>query len=216
MSKFFTRFCCGFTVVAILFGTFVAGGHFPVFEKHLFPDAEVIVIKQGGSHSKLGITEQQKISVSEIESVVAECAQLTTVTYTSAQVADSEESRYLFDDIAILGTSNSITVTCDDVVSVWYDLDDVTVRIDGEVIYVALPEPQADSHILLDTVEVDEDNCIFNPIDYDQYRNLYSGIEANALENAIDHGIYEQAQTNMESVLRAFIGQITDYEVVFE
>ena len=216
MTKVITRFCCVFTVLVLLFSVFVAGGHWPVFEDYLSHDDATIVVKQAGISSKLGFTEQQKISVADIQSVISDCAELTTVTDVLTREADSEDTRYFLEDIPIIGTTNTITLTCDAVVSVWYDLDDVTVRIDGDVIYISLPEPQVDSHIILDTVEVDEDNCIFNPIDYDQYRELYSSIEDDALNDAIADGIYDRAESNLQSVLRAFIGQITEYNIVFE
>lgn len=69
--------------------------------------------------------------------------------------------------------------------------------------------------MIWDTVRCKEENNILNPIDFEQYQGLISEIETEGLALAEVDGIYEDAEANMEIVIRNFLSGFEDYEIIF-
>lgn len=138
------------------------------------------------------------------------------IVYTATKSADY--TRYFLDNIAVPGTTNTITIECSGVVKVGYEVEDIEIKVDNDSlkIYISLPEAQVfDNYVIWDTVRCPEENNILNPIDFEQYQGIISEIETEGLTLAEADGIYEDAEANMETIICNFLSGFEDYEIVF-
>ena len=121
-------------------------------------------------------------------------------------------------DIEILGTTNKITIVCDGIVKVGYDINSIKPEVDNKSkkIYIALPEPKIlDNYIKWDTMICKEKNNILNPIDFKQYKDMITEIENKGEKDAIDKGIYKKSNENLKHIITNFLGCFDEYEIVF-
>lgn len=131
---------------------------------------------------------------------------------------NATDTRYFLDNIAVPGTTNTITIECSGVVKVGYEVEDIEIKVDNDSlkIYISLPEAQVlDNYVIWDTVRCQEENNILNPIDFEQYQDIISEIETEGLALAEADGIYEDAEANMETIICNFLSGFEDYEIVF-
>lgn len=64
----------------------------------------------------------------------------------------------------------------------------------------------------------DEANSVFNPVKFDDTNEAISQMKDTAKKDAIDHGIYDKAKSNAETMLKGFIGQsfdLNEYKIEF-
>ncbi len=161
-------------------------------------------------------TEKRTVTVEEVESKLEEIQQLATYAERYEITETAEQMRYLFDKYGIPGTKNSITMTCTALIKVGYDLSDVSMRMNGDIIYIALPEAEVlDKYIIWDTVQIEEDNSILNPIEANQYEALIAEIEDDALSQAEEDGIYDLAEQHMKQIITSYLSQFEDYTIDF-
>ncbi len=158
------------------------------------------------------------VTVDEIEGKLEQLNEWSTYSG-NYQVTRAEDfTRYLLDDIAVPGTTNTVAIECSVAVKVGYNVDDIHVQVDDESgrIYISMPELIiTDSYIIWDSVSCDEENNILNPIDFSQYQSMFEEIEAEAVDKAEEEGIYEEARENAERLIEMSLAVFSEYEIVF-
>lgn len=163
-----------------------------------------------------GEVEKRIVTKEEIESKIYETSELSTYSGGYAVEKSVDEARYFIDTIRILGTKNTINIKCTGEVKVGYDMSEIVVKVGEDTIYVALPEAHVvDNHIFWDSIECEEKNSPFNPIEFSQYKELVNEIEAEGLANVESEGIYNKADEHFEEIIRAFLSEFRDYEIKF-
>ena len=115
-----------------------------------------------------------------------------TVTY------GKDTARYWFDNIKILGTTNSIEIKASGVVKVGYDMSKMN-----------------DNYVIWDTVTCSESNNILNPIEFSQYEEIVDEIERMGLEDVESKGIYDKASENIKNIIKGFLSGYEDYRIIY-
>ena len=162
--------------------------------------------------------EKRIVTVEEIEVVLVDISQFSTYSGKYTATKSAEYTRYFLDDIAVPGTTNTISIECSGIVKVGYEVEDIKIEVDNDSlkIYISLPEAQVlDNYVIWDTVRCKEENNILNPIDFEQYQGLIAEIESDGLGLAEADGIYENAEANMQTVIRNFLSGFEDFEIIF-
>lgn len=162
--------------------------------------------------------EKRIVTVEEIEVVLVDISQFSTYSGEYTATKSAEYTRYFLDDIAVPGTTNTISIECSGIVKVGYEVEDIKIEVDNDSlkIYISLPEAQVlDNYVIWDTVRCKEENNILNPIDFEQYQGLIAEIESDGLGLAEADGIYENAEANMQTVIRNFLSGFEDFEIIF-
>ena len=119
--------------VLIVF-TLVFGVGFIVGRKSGEPE-QVVVEKESDKSFDLelpGETEKRVITVEDVESKLVEMQELSTYSGEYTITLGKDETRYFLDDIQVLGTKNSIEITCSGIVKVGYDMSEILVKVDDE------------------------------------------------------------------------------------
>ena len=164
------------------------------------------------------IKEKNTITRKEIKSKIFEIGELSTYSCEYSQTLGKSESKYFSDDIKIPFTTNHVEVSCDGVVKVGYNLSDITVNVDNyhDVIYIQIPEANVtNNYIIMDSVKTNDENNIFNPINYDQYDEIFAEIKKTGLEEAINKGVYEKAEDNLKKLLYEFLSEFDEYNIKY-
>lgn len=202
------------TVAAVIFGA----GYF-VGKQSIEPEEVIVnrVNKKSFDDLKLpGEVEKQVVTVEEVEAKLMEMAELTTYSDEYTVTKGKDEARYLFDDIKVIGTTNSVKITASGVVKVGYDINEIKVRVDDDKIYIKFPEAKLnDNYVIWDTISCSESNSIFNPIEFSQYEELVDEIEKEGLEQAESEGIYQKAEENVKQIIDGFLSEFKDYEIEY-
>ncbi len=184
-----------------------------------YSDAEVVETSSEEFDLQLpGEVEKRIITVDEIEGKLEQLNEWSTYSAEYQVTKSADYIRYLLDDIPMGFTTNTVSLECTVVVKVGYNVDDIDIQIDDESnkVYLSLPDLTVTNHyIIWDTVICDEQNNIFNPIDFEQYQTLFADIEADALTQAEDEGIYDAAKENAQQLIDLALAEFSDYEVVF-
>ena len=158
------------------------------------------------------------VTVEEIEVVLVDISQFSTYSGEYTATKSTEYTRYFLDNIAVPGTTNTITIECSGVAKVGYEVEDIEIKVDNDSlkIYISLPEAQIlDNYVIWDPVKCQEENNILNPIDFEQYQGIISEIETAGLALAEADGIYQDAEANMGTIICNFLSGFADYEIVF-
>lgn len=169
-------------------------------------------------------TEKMVVTKEEVELKLVKIGELSTYSgeYTVTKSADF--SRYVVDKIKIPGTTNKVELECKGIVKIGYDINKIVVKVDRDEsaktdsgkIYISLPEPTVnDNYIIWDDIKCSENNNIFNPIDFEQYRTLISEIEKDGLEKAKSEGVFEKADENIKAIITNFLSEFKNYEIVY-
>lgn len=160
--------------------------------------------------------EKRVVTVEDVEAKLVEIGELSTYAGEYTCTLGKEESRYWLDKLPVLGSTNSITITCNGIVKVGYDISDIVVKVDDEKIYISIPEARLnDNYVIWDSLECDESNNIFNPIEFAQYQELINEIEDMGLEQVTEQGIYKKAEENLKVLINVFLAEFDDYEIVY-
>lgn len=202
--------------LAIVFGAGYFAGSYPSDEAEVVEP--IAPVEEEFNLELPAEVEKRIVTVEEIEVVLVDISQFSTYCgeYTATKSADY--TRYFLDNIAVPGTTNTITIECSGVVKVGYEVEDIEIKVDNDSlkIYISLPEAQVlDNYVIWDTVRCQEENNILNPIDFEQYQGIISEIETEGLALAEADGIYEDAEANMETIICNFLSGFEDYEIVF-
>ena len=131
-------------------------------------------------------TKRETVTVLDVKSTLEELSDFSTYECVYTVKKGKDLSRFIGKELKIPGTTNNVTLTCEGVVKVGYDINDIGVEVNNNTIFITLPEKATinDNYIIWDTVEVSEKNNILNPIEFSQYKALISEIEETGLEQA--------------------------------
>ena len=203
-----------FLTIALVFGAgFFAGKHFGSNAEAVEePPTEDFDLTLPGE------VEKRVVTIDEIQMQLMEIGELSTYSGEYSVIKSADFTRYFLDDIAIPGTTNTIQIECQGIVKVGYDIERITPQVDNESqkIYIALPEAEVlDNYVIWDTVKCTENNTIFNPIDFTQYRTLISEIESQGLSQAEAEGIYAQAENQVKGIIQNFLSGFEEFEIIF-
>ena len=174
--------------------------------------------REKGGLNLPGETRRRFLSEEEVSAQLVQMAELATYCGEYSVSRTEECKRYLLDDCAIPGTTNTITVRCKGIVKVGYPVEEILPQVDNDsqTIYISLPEPQVlDNYIIWDSVKCRETNNILNPIAFEQYQALIADLEEAGLEEAEEEGIYLAAEHQVKVIVTNFLGGFEGYEVVF-
>ena len=162
-------------------------------------------------------TKRETVTVLDVKSTLEELSEFSTYECVYTVKKGKDLSRFIGKELKIPGTTNNVTLTCDGVVKVGYDINDIGVEVNNNTIFITLPEKATinDNYIIWDTVEVSEKNNILNPIEFSQYKALISEIEETGLEQAESKGIYDKAEKNSKKVIEGFLSKFDDYEIEY-
>ncbi len=165
-----------------------------------------------------GEVEKYTVYAEDIKGKLQEINEWATYAAEYQVLRGEEFTRYFLDDIAIPGTTNSVEATCTVVVKIGFSVDDISIQIDNDSskIYISIPDPTVlDHYVIWDSITFTESNNILNPIDFEQYQQLFQAIEDEALEEAEKAGIYEEAEKNAQKIITALLAEYSAYEVVY-
>ena len=130
--------------------------------------------------------------------------------------SNNDDSRYWLENLPVIGSTNSITITCNGIVKVGYDISDIKVRVSDDKIFISIPEAQLnDNYIIWDSMVCDEVNNILNPIEFSQYQDLINDIEQKGFNQAVEKGLYTKAEDNLKDLVNVFLSDFDDYEIVY-
>ncbi len=166
--------------------------------------------------------EEYSLTVSHVESMISEAAELTTTKYHYTDAVLYENSKQAFGwDLPL--TTDVVVFTYDGVVSVGVDLSAVTCSVNQETktITITLPEIGIISHEI-DTESFDYpyvSDTIFNSTQMENYIDKLDELkEYKENEIMADEEFLLTARTNTETILEKFIlnSELTEgYSVVF-
>ncbi len=218
LDVFLILFVC--LVVGLVAGLFIGykwGKNNGLSKASEIAEALLTTVKEEMIVPLIDLSEEETISVNEVQGKLTSISEWATYMGSYHVTSSLEGKRYL-GTWAIIGTTHTVEMECDVTIKAGFDVSDVTVDIDNknQVIYVTLPEITiTDQYIVLDTVVCDEDNNIFNMIEYEDYSSMYADIEAQALAQAEEDGIYDAARANAENLIRVALSEFSDYTVEF-
>ena len=164
-----------------------------------------------------GETEKRVITQSDISLTLEKIQTFSTYSATYNIEKEVEQTRFLMDNIPIPGTTNSLYLSCEGVVKVGFNFDDIVSKIDevSHTIYITIPQPIIlDNYIIWDNLTYKENNTVLNPIQFSQYQTLIKEIEDEGLIKAKENNIFALAQENFHFVINNFFDQFEDYSVV--
>lgn len=206
-----------FLVLALVSALAFGGGYWMGMQHK--PEAEIVEQPEDDFDLKLpGEVEKRVVTKEEVEVKLLEIGELASYSGDYTVSKSTENSRYIFDDIILPGTTNKITIECSGLVKVGYQLENIVPTVDNESqrIYIALPAPKVlDNYVIWDTVKCVEDNRVLNPIDFAQYQKLITELEEVGLQEALKEGVYERAEEHLKVLVRNFLSGFHEYEVVF-
>lgn len=207
-------------IIAILFAAIVFGAGYYIGKMQ----SEDAVTKNSYEEDNLNLTfpgevEKTVVTVDEIKTKIQEIGELTSCEGNYIVTKGQDFTRYMLDDIPIVGTTNHIELTCSGVIKAGYDLEDVRVNLDqdSKTIYISLPEAKINSNQILwdSSMECNEKNNLLNPIDFEQYQTLIAEIKEEGLQEVENDGLYDTVERNAKNLITNFLGCFVEYNVVF-
>ena len=203
-------------LVLLVIGVSFGGGY--AFCKYYKTESVAIEDENTGIDLKLpGEVEKRIVTVEEVESKLVEMSNLSTYSSEYTVLKSADYTRYLLDDIPVPGTTNTITLECDGVVVVNYDVYEMVPTVDtkSQTIYISIPEPSSiTNNIDWDGVRVVEKNNILNPIEFEQYHTLISEAKELGLSQAENGGLYEAAEQNVKIIIENYLSGF-EYDIKF-
>ena len=203
-------------LVLLVIGVSFGGGY--AFCKYYKTESVAIEDETTGIDLKLpGEVEKRIVTVEEVESKLVEMSNLSTYSSEYTVLKSADYTRYLLDDIPVPGTTNTITLECDGVVVVNYDVYEMVPTVDtkSQTIYISIPEPSSiTNNIDWDGVRVVEKNNILNPIEFEQYHTLISEAKELGLSQAESGGLYEAAEQNVKIIIENYLSGF-EYDIKF-
>lgn len=200
-------------VIVVAFGT----GYFYAIRTNLpFTEEELKKTKDSFDLELPLEVERRAVTVEDVESKLIEIGELSTYSGEYTCTFGRDESRYWLDKIPVFFSTNTIAITCNGIVKVGYNMSDIAVKVDDDKIYISIPEARLnDNYVIWDSVECDESNNIFNPIEFSQYEEIIKEIERRGLEEVTEQGIYKRAEDNLKVLIENFLSEFADYEIVY-
>lgn len=165
-----------------------------------------------------GETEKSVVTVDEVRTKLVAIGELSTYSGQYTVKKGRDFFRNVLDDIRIPGTTNNVTLECEGIVKVGYDVNEIGVVIDDQsyTIYISLLEATVnDNYVIWDSVICKEDNNPLNPIDFEQYKLLIDEIEEEGLSQSEEQEIYNAAEENIKNIIVNFLSGMDDYQVKF-
>lgn len=159
--------------------------------------------------------EIQRVQIEEKLDLISELA-TSSFEYTNQKTISNTRQLLGFD---IPGTTNSVELIYSGIIKVGYDVSEIECVADEDNLQLifTLPEAQVlDNYIILDTMQCNDRNNIFNPIGSDKIAQYFAEIQAEELEAAEAKGIYDEAEDQLKSIITNFFAVFSDYEVVFK
>ena len=171
---------------------------------------------------KLGAALQElehvEISTVEIEEKLSLISELATSSFEYTNQKTITNTRQIL-GIDIPGTTNSVTITYDGIIKVGYDISALRYTVDESSLEIRfkLPEAQVlDNYIILDTLQCNDKNNLFNPIGSDTIAEYFADIQKEELERATERGIFTEAEEQLKSIIINYFAAFPDYTIVFE
>lgn len=192
--------------------------------------------------SKLTTSEEEKESlIQQIDEMIAteevyfdsavvmeeikDIGELATIEYRYTNVGTIDSSKKLFgSDVDIPLTKKSAIITMDGVIKVGVDVDKIHIETNNtlKTITVLLPKAKILSNELDENsmTTYDETNGVFNNITLEDSSSIREAIKKKSVENAEKNGIYDQAKTNAENIVRCIIESVPgvkdNYKILFK
>lgn len=135
------------------------------------------------------------------------------------QINVTDSSRELFGN-KIPFTQSKYIYSYNITIKAGYDFSQIQWNIKGDTIAVKLPEVKIlSSEIDLDSFKVyHEEESIFNKITLSENNEALKKLQNEAQTQAIQNGLYDNARTNAETMLKSFFANVYDlnkYKIVF-
>ena len=165
-----------------------------------------------------GEKEKSIVTLDEVRTKLVAIGELSTYSGQYTVKKGRDFFRNVLDDIRIPWTTNNVTIECEEIVKVGYDVNEIGVDIDDKsyTIYISLPEATVnDNYVIWDSVICKEDNNPFNPIDFEEYKLLIEEIEEEGLSQSEEQEIYKAAEENIKNIIVNFLSGMDDYQVKF-
>ncbi len=181
-------------------------------------------IKRSGSKEAI-LAEEEKfhdiiLTNTTVKSELNAIAELMTYSETYSGMATVVDSRQIpYTNVNIWGTQHQIQISYIGTIKVGYDLNDLHIMVNDtrKEIYVTLPKiPIVDNNLPQESVTVLQDNNILNPIRADEVNEHLVTVKAEQLQNAINNGIYDKAETHLRKIIVDNLAKLhSEYKVVF-
>jgi len=164
---------------------------------------------------------RREITSDILHQQIEQIGELATVDYYYTNMGKFEDVIQFFEhDIPF--TTKSFILSYDGQMKAGIDLSMVEIRMEGQNIYVTLPEAKILSHeVDLDHFVIyDEKNSIFNGLDVEDVTGFLGQQKQVMEEKAIHNGLLEQGQKTAQQVLEKFLSNFllsneTEYELFF-
>lgn len=174
--------------------------------------AAVIAIVLGVRAVISSESKTTKIGFEDIGELATQSAYCTEVNVTDA-------SREMF-GVKIPFTQSKYIYSYDVEIKAGYDFEEIEWSVNDSRIEVKLPEVKVlSSEIDQDSLKVyHEDESIFRPITLEENNAALQEMKEKAEEDAVANGLFENARTNAETILKGFFAGVYDlneYEIVF-
>jgi len=163
-------------------------------------------------------TEKTEITSTEIKSQIVGLNELATLSYEYTNVGSFENSISVFGYQLPLTTKKFI-LTYDGRVKMGVDLDDVSVEVKDNKVYITVPSAQILSNeIFQDSFEIyDEKNSIFNSFELEDYSTFEVSEKEKVVDKIKKEGYLNDARNRaIESItelLTPLLGE--EYELIF-
>ena len=171
---------------------------------------------------KLGAALQElehvEISTVQIEEKLSLISELATSSFEYTNQKTISNTRQIL-GIDIPGTTNTVSITYEGIIKIGYDISQLRYSVDETSLQICfeLPEAQVlDNYIILDTLQCDDKNNIFNPIGSDTIALYFSDIQEEELARATEQGIFTEAENQLKSIITNYFAAFPDYTVVFK
>ena len=181
-------------------------------------ETEAAIVVHGFGSESFAPLLIESITSEDVKDKLAAIEPLALYSGTYTVEKDMDFSRYFFENIRIPGVVNTVSFLCEGVVTVGYDVNGIESSVDtmNSEIRINLPKAEIlDSYVIWGSVEsLDEDNLIY-PIAFPEYQKLMAEAEGDILAQAEAECIYEQAEVNVQAVIRNCLAGFDGYKVVF-
>lgn len=207
----------GLLVIILIAALGFVGGYW--YHSQKIEDKADVVVDDTTPDVKLpGEKEKSIVTVDEVRTKLVAIGELSTYSGQYTVKKGCDFFRNVLDDIRIPWTTNNVTIECEGIVKVGYDVNEIGVDIDDKsyTIYISLPEATVnDNYVIWDSVICKEDNNPFNPIDFEEYKLLIEEIEEEGLSQSEEQEIYKAAEENIKNIIVNFLSGMDDYQVKF-
>jgi len=207
----------GLLVIILIAALGFVGGYW--YHSQKIEDKADVVVDDTTPDVKLpGEKEKSIVTVDEVRTKLVAIGELSTYSGQYTVKKGRDFFRNVLDDIRIPWTTNNVTIECEGIVKVGYDVNEIGVDIDDKsyTIYISLPEATVnDNYVIWDSVICKEDNNPFNPIDFEEYKLLIEEIEEEGLSQSEEQEIYKAAEENIKNIIVNFLSGMDDYQVKF-